>query len=108
MTGETTPILSGTIPAFQSLQDRWQDHARKHPDVSKYVVEGMTWLNKYHEKAGRTRAYVIAMGEWYSLCLTLTAELTITFPLSSKSKYQNVLYPETVVTDGNGRCSEMD
>lgn len=62
MSGERTPTLSGTLPAFQSLQDCWEEHALQHPEVKRYVLEGMTRLNKYHERAGRTRAYVIAMG----------------------------------------------
>jgi hypothetical protein len=62
MSGETTPVLSGVLPAFQRLQNCWESHATKHRDVSPYIYEGMTWLNKYHEKAGRSPTYVIAMG----------------------------------------------
>ncbi|KAF9504464.1 hypothetical protein BS47DRAFT_1401372 [Hydnum rufescens UP504] len=61
MVGETTPILSGTLPAFQSLQDQWQEHMISNLDMSPYVLKGMAWLNKYHEKVGKTHAYVIAM-----------------------------------------------
>ncbi|KAF9519743.1 hypothetical protein BS47DRAFT_1481925 [Hydnum rufescens UP504] len=61
MSGEATPILSGTLPAFQSLQNRWEEHMAKNPDVTPFVLEGMEQLNQYHEKAGKTRAYVIAM-----------------------------------------------
>jgi hypothetical protein len=56
MAGETTPILSGTLPAFQSLQDQWQEHVTSNPDMLSYILEGMTWLSKYHEKAGKTHA----------------------------------------------------
>jgi hypothetical protein len=62
MSSEKTPTLSGTLPAFQSLQDCWEEHAHQHPDVARYVLEGMERLNKYHERAGKTRAYVITMG----------------------------------------------
>ncbi|KAF9504869.1 hypothetical protein BS47DRAFT_1307483 [Hydnum rufescens UP504] len=63
MTGEATPTLSSALPAFQCLQDRWEDHAGKHPDMAKHILGGMERLDKYHEKAGRTRAYVIALGK---------------------------------------------
>ncbi|KAF9514104.1 hypothetical protein BS47DRAFT_1275282, partial [Hydnum rufescens UP504] len=62
MSGKATPILSGALPAFQSLQNQWQDHAIANKDILEYVFEGMEWLNKYHEKAGKTRAYVVTMG----------------------------------------------
>ncbi|KAF9502991.1 hypothetical protein BS47DRAFT_1322897, partial [Hydnum rufescens UP504] len=61
MTGEATPTLSSALPAFQCLQDRWEDHAGKHPDMAKHILGGMERLDKYHEKAGRMRAYVIAL-----------------------------------------------
>ncbi|KAF9505581.1 hypothetical protein BS47DRAFT_1269356, partial [Hydnum rufescens UP504] len=61
MSGEATPILSGVLPAFQQLQNCWEDHAAKQHDISWYVYEGMEWLNKYHDKAGKSPTYVIAM-----------------------------------------------
>ncbi|KAF9514090.1 hypothetical protein BS47DRAFT_1361911 [Hydnum rufescens UP504] len=33
----------------------------RSPKVHSGIVGGMDWLNKYHNKAGKTRAYVIAM-----------------------------------------------
>ncbi|KAF9502657.1 hypothetical protein BS47DRAFT_1370112 [Hydnum rufescens UP504] len=61
MVGKMTLILSRTLPTFQSLQDWRQEHMILNPDMSPYVPEGMAWLNKYHEKAGKTCTYVIAM-----------------------------------------------
>ncbi|KAF9521089.1 hypothetical protein BS47DRAFT_1378486 [Hydnum rufescens UP504] len=37
MTGEATPTLSSALPAFQCLQDRWEDHAGNT----------LTWQNTY-------------------------------------------------------------
>jgi hypothetical protein len=69
MSGEATPLLSGMLPAFQSLQNKWEQYitSKSDQDLAPCVLEGMSWLNKYHEKAGRTPAYVIAMGTSYSL-----------------------------------------
>ncbi|KAF9509282.1 hypothetical protein BS47DRAFT_1413530 [Hydnum rufescens UP504] len=61
MSGKKTLILSGAVPAFQSLQDHWEEHAHKYPEVQRYIVGGMDQLNKYHNKAGKTCAYVMAM-----------------------------------------------
>ncbi|KAF9505234.1 hypothetical protein BS47DRAFT_1435766, partial [Hydnum rufescens UP504] len=61
MSGKATPVLSGVLPVFQRLQNCWESHAAMHRDISCYVYEGMEWLNKYHEKAGRSPTYVIAM-----------------------------------------------
>ncbi|KAF9503872.1 hypothetical protein BS47DRAFT_1309122 [Hydnum rufescens UP504] len=41
MSGEATLILSGTLPAFQSLQNQWEEHMAKNPDVTPFVLEGM-------------------------------------------------------------------
>ncbi|KAF9516155.1 hypothetical protein BS47DRAFT_1292893, partial [Hydnum rufescens UP504] len=62
MLGEATPILSGVLPTFQQLQNCWEDHAAKQHDISQYVYEGMEWLNKYHDKVGKSPTYVISMG----------------------------------------------
>jgi hypothetical protein len=61
MLSEATPILSGALPAFWSLQNKWEKHAQENKEVTMYILEGMEWLNKYHEKASKTQAYVIAM-----------------------------------------------
>jgi hypothetical protein len=62
MSGEATPVLIGVLPAFQRLQNCWESHAAMHHNICCYMYEGMVWLKKYHEKAGRSPTYVIAMG----------------------------------------------
>jgi hypothetical protein len=70
MLGKATPILSGTLLAFQSLENWWEEHMAGNPDVTPFVLDSMDQLNQYHEKASKTYAYVIEMGVFSYLTLT--------------------------------------
>ncbi|KAF9506831.1 hypothetical protein BS47DRAFT_1321642, partial [Hydnum rufescens UP504] len=62
MSGEATPSLTGVLPTFQGLQNRWEVLLSTiAPTQKHYILAAMEWLNKYHEKARKTPAYVMAM-----------------------------------------------
>ncbi|KAF9503452.1 hypothetical protein BS47DRAFT_1369524 [Hydnum rufescens UP504] len=62
MSGEATPSLTGVLPMFQGLQNQWEVLLSTiAPMQKRYILAAMEWLNKYHEKARKTPAYVMAM-----------------------------------------------
>jgi hypothetical protein len=63
MSGETTPILSGAIPAFELFMSKWEQIAELHPRLSRWIDVGMRWATHYYKRMDRTKAYIMAMGE---------------------------------------------
>jgi hypothetical protein len=61
MSKETTPILSGTIPAFELFMSKWERLFMDFPRVKPLVAPGLEWATKYYRKMDRTKAYIIAM-----------------------------------------------
>jgi hypothetical protein len=61
MSKETTPILSGSIPAFEMFMLSWEQLAEKIPCLKPFINEGLKWALKYYEWMNRTDAYVVAM-----------------------------------------------
>ena len=45
MSSETTPVLSGTIPAFEMFMFKWKDLAERHPRLSQWIDIGMDKAN---------------------------------------------------------------
>lgn len=60
MCGETTPLLSGAIPAFEMFMTRWETMSQ-HPNLETIIAPGLEWAAKYYKRMDRTRAYIIAM-----------------------------------------------
>jgi hypothetical protein len=111
MSGEANPVLGGVLPAFQSLQNKWEQYALANGDVASYVNVGMEWLNKYHERAGRTPAYVIAMGTPHPLPFRTTFKFRSTdhmILISTQSPNQDGLHHETMVPNGSGNGDQVD
>ena len=63
MSSERTPILSGTIPAFELFMTAWEELGEKHPRLARWTKVGVEWAVKYYSKMDQTWAYVIAMCE---------------------------------------------
>jgi hypothetical protein len=61
MSGESTPILSGAIPAFEMFMSAWEKIEQEHPHLKNYVHPGLEWAYKYYKRMDRTRAYIISM-----------------------------------------------
>lgn len=60
MSAESTPILSGAIPAFEMFMTHLEQLS-KQPRLKQLVKPGLDWACKYYARMDRTRAYTIAM-----------------------------------------------
>jgi hypothetical protein len=49
MSGESTPILSGAIPAFEMFMTRWEKIIQQHPRLEWLVRPGLDWTYKYYD-----------------------------------------------------------
>ena len=63
MSGESCPLLSGAIPAFELFMTRWERLQEEQPRLMHFVKEGLAWAYTYYKRMDRTRAYIIAMGK---------------------------------------------
>lgn len=61
MSAESTPILSGAIPAFEMFMTKWEKLADEHTKLKPFVQPGLDWTYKYYDRMDQTRAYVVAM-----------------------------------------------
>ncbi len=71
MSGESTPILCGSIPAFEMFMTMWDNIIQRDPNdrVATYAQAGLEWAHKYYARMDRTQAYIITMCK----CLCLPA-----------------------------------
>jgi hypothetical protein len=63
MSREETPVLSGSLPAFEMFLTSWEIMAEKHARLKPFIDIGLLWANKYYCRMDNSRAYVVAMGE---------------------------------------------
>ena len=69
MSGESTPILCGTIPAFEVFMTTWEKAANTHPNLKKYIKPGLDWAIMYYDRMDLTGAYIITMHKFlWSSC----------------------------------------
>jgi hypothetical protein len=61
MSGESAPLLSGAIPAFELFMTRWEKLAEEKPHLARFIDKGLDWAYKYYKRMDRTRVYIIAM-----------------------------------------------
>lgn len=61
MSGESTPLLSGAVPAFELLIISWKNIVEKAAHLKPIVDIGLTWADTYAGKMGETMAYAVAM-----------------------------------------------
>jgi hypothetical protein len=75
MASETTPVLSGPIPAFVMFMSTWEDLAERHPRLSQWIDIGMDKTKEYYRWMDHTTAYVMSMCEsvdsWIIILLTV-------------------------------------
>lgn len=61
MAGESMPILSGAVPAFEMFMTKWEKISEDHVRLKPFIQPGLEWAYKYYGRMDRTRAYVISM-----------------------------------------------
>jgi len=61
MSGETFPLLSGAIPAFEMFMTRWEKLKEEKPHLAQFIDKGLDSAYKYYNRMDRTDAYIIAM-----------------------------------------------
>ena len=61
MSGESMPILSGTIPSFELFMTAWEKLIRDFPNLKQYIDPGLEWVYTYYARMDRTAAYMITM-----------------------------------------------
>jgi hypothetical protein len=64
MSGESTPLLSGAIPAFELFMTRWEKLEEEKPYLARFIDKGLDSAYKYCKWMDRTRVYIIAMCKW--------------------------------------------
>jgi hypothetical protein len=61
MSREKTPVLSGSIPAFEMMMGAWTKLTMSQPKLKPFIDVALSWAEKYYAKTHRTKAYIIAM-----------------------------------------------
>ncbi|KAJ6545617.1 hypothetical protein B0H19DRAFT_955687, partial [Mycena capillaripes] len=65
MSSENTPILAGTIPAFELFMSAWEtmkaDEDLAEENVASIITPGLNVAKSYYKKLGDSDAYIIAM-----------------------------------------------
>ena len=64
MSREETPVLAGSMPAFEMFMTAWENLAETHPRLAPFIEIGLTWARKYYQRMDNTKAYVMAMGKF--------------------------------------------
>jgi len=68
MSGEKTPLLCGSIPAFELFMSKWEKLADDNPHLEELIRPGLKWVEKYYSHMDCTSAYIITMRKHF--CLT--------------------------------------
>ena len=74
MSGENTPTLCYSIPAFESFINLWTKLAKENPEWSNIIQPGLDKLEDYKGKLND--AHILAMGEIYFILFILIIDLT--------------------------------
>jgi hypothetical protein len=69
MSKEKTPMLSGSIPAFETFMWEWEVLAEKHPHLKPWIDVGLKWAGDYYICMDCTSSYIIAMHNQQSSCI---------------------------------------
>ena len=64
---EETPILAGTLPAFEIFLTKLETLAKVKPRLKNFIEEGLTFAKKYYRGMDDTGAYIVAMCTSYKL-----------------------------------------
>jgi hypothetical protein len=68
MSSDSTPILSGAIPAFEMFMTAWERFRDTHKETKIWVDVGLFWAGKYYNRMDSTQAYIMAMCELIYFC----------------------------------------
>ena len=71
ISSEMTPILSGSILAFEMFMSSWEQLAEKHPRLSQWINIGMAKAMEYYAWMDRMSAYIMLMCEYFNLLITI-------------------------------------
>jgi hypothetical protein len=63
---EETPVLAGTIPAFEIFLTKLETLAEVKPWLQGCIEEGLRFARKYYQAMDDTGAYVVAMCMLYN------------------------------------------
>jgi hypothetical protein len=65
MSAENTPILAGSIPAFELFISSWKsmlaDTDLQNENIAKFIQPGLDITTNYYNKMGDTDTYIIAI-----------------------------------------------
>ena len=61
-------MLAGVLPSFEMLMTRWEKLAKDMPHLQKYIQPGLDSAYKYYSRMDETKAYVVTMCMFPSLC----------------------------------------
>jgi hypothetical protein len=90
MSREETPVLSGSLPAFEMFMTSWEMLGEKHPRLAPFIDIGLKWASKYYCRMDQTRAYVIAMGMFlFMLCYYVLIVLQFSIRLCACHGFEN-------------------
>lgn len=61
MSSESTPLLSGAVPAFQDIISLWRKNTGEAPYLAPFIEIGLAWTDRYTNRMDKTMAYAVAM-----------------------------------------------
>jgi hypothetical protein len=61
MSGESSPLLSGAIPAFELFMTRWEKLKEEKPHLMQFIDKGLDLAYKYYKQMNHTHAYIVTM-----------------------------------------------
>jgi len=67
MLGKKTPLLCGSIPAFELFMSKWEKLADDNPHLEELIRPGLKWAEKYYSCMDCTSAYIITMRKHFCL-----------------------------------------
>jgi hypothetical protein len=84
MSSESTPVLSGAVPAFEVFMAQWKSLSEAIPHCAPFTKVGLEWAETYYKRMGRTRAYAVAMCKLISPESRLPSSVAANFCIRSK------------------------
>jgi hypothetical protein len=49
MSGESSPLLSGAIPAFELFMNHWEKLKKEKPHLAQFIDKGLDLAYKYYK-----------------------------------------------------------
>ena len=67
MSAEKTPVLCGSIPAFELFMSKWEKLAADNKHLKRLIRPGLKVAYKYYSRMDCTSAYIITMRKRFCL-----------------------------------------